>query len=130
MFDNIRDEYSIIRERVLENFANFQRMGSGWRIHSIEGLEIFITKFNPVTGKSYTSFPKSITSKKAVINMENNDNQCFKWSVTRALHPVEGDAGQISKILRGQSENYNWDNIEFPVKIKDIVYSKRVTALT
>ena len=29
MFDNVRDEYSVICERVLENFANFQRMGSG-----------------------------------------------------------------------------------------------------
>ena len=52
--------------------------------------------------------------------MENNDDQCFKWAVTRALHPVDRDAGQISKILRKQSENFNWDNIEFPMKIKDI----------
>ena len=52
--------------------------------------------------------------------MENNDDQCFKWAVTRAFHPVDRDAGQISKILRKQSENFNWDNIEFPVKIKDI----------
>ena len=95
-------------------------MGSGWQLHSIEGLEIFITKFDPVKGKSYTPFPKRIISKKTVINMENNDNQCFKWATVRALHPVDRDAGQISKIFRKQSENYNWDNIEFPVKIKDI----------
>ena len=30
MFDNVRDEYTIICDRVLENFANFQRRGSGW----------------------------------------------------------------------------------------------------
>ena len=52
MFDNIRDEYSVIWERVLENFANFQHMGSGWQLHSIERLEVFITKFDSVTGKS------------------------------------------------------------------------------
>ena len=55
-----------------------------------------------------------------MINMENNDDQCFKWAVTRTLHPVDRNAGQISKILREQSENFNWDNVEFPVKIKDI----------
>ena len=120
MFDNVRDEYSAICECVLENFANFQRMGSGWQLHSIEGLEVFTTKFDPVTGNSCVPFPKTIVKKKAVVNMENNDDQCFKWAVTRALHPGDRDAGQISKILREQSENFNWDNVEFPVKIKDI----------
>ena len=29
-----------------------------------------------------------IKSKKAVINMENEDEECFKWVVTRVLYPV------------------------------------------
>ena len=122
MFDNV------CSEQLLENFSKFQRMGSGWRLHTIERLEIYITKFDPIAGKSYTPFPKKITSKKAAINMENNDDQYFKWAVTRALHPVDHDAGQISKKLRKQSENYNWNNIEFPVKIKILVYLKQITA--
>ena len=52
--------------------------------------------------------------------MENNDDQCFKWAVTRALHSVDRDAERISKILRKQAEDYNWEGLEFPVKIKDI----------
>ena len=103
---------------MLENLAKYQKLGSGWRLHSVEMLEIFITKFKPLGGKSYKPFPKTIVKKKAVINMENNDDQCFKWLVTRALHPVDRDAGQISKILREQSENYIWN--EFPTKVKDI----------
>ena len=120
MFDNVRDEYTTICDRVLENFANFQRRGSGWQLHSIEGLEIFITKFNPIQGRSYAPFQKCVVKKKAVINMENNDDQCFKWAVTRALHSVGRDAERISKILRKQSEDYNWEGLEFPVKVKDI----------
>ena len=89
-------------------------------MHSIEGLEIFITKFDPVQGKSYAPFPECVVKKKAVVNMENNDDQCFKWAVTRALHPVDRDAGQVSRILRKQSEDYNWDGLEFPVKVKGI----------
>ena len=103
---------------MLENLAKYQKLGSGWRLHSIEMLEIFITKFTPLNGKSYAPFPKKIISKKAVINMENNDNECFKWAVTHALHPVDRDAGQISKLLREQSEKYVWG--EFPTKMKDI----------
>ena len=69
VFDNVRDEYTIICDRVLENFANFQRRGSGWQLHSIEGLETFRTKFDLVQGKSYARFPKCAVKKKAVINM-------------------------------------------------------------
>ena len=52
--------------------------------------------------------------------MENNDNQCFKWAVTRALNPVNRDSERVTKILKTQAEKYNWNDIEFPTKLKDI----------
>ena len=93
-----------MKEKMLENLAKYQRLGSGWRLHSIEMLEIFITKFKPLKGKSYKPFPKTIKNKKAVINMENDDDQCFKWAVTRALNPVKRDAERITKILKTQAK--------------------------
>ena len=98
---------------MLESLAKYQNLGSGWRLHSIEMLEIFITKFKPLGGKSYKPFPKAIVKKKAVINMENDDNQCFKWAVTRALNPIKRDSERITIILKIQAEKYNWDGIEF-----------------
>ena len=83
-------------------------------------LKIFITKFKPLGGKSYKPFPGAIVKKKAVINMENDDDQCFKWAVTRALNPVERNRKRITKILKIQAKKYNWDGIEFPTKLKDI----------
>ena len=87
-------------------------------------LEIFITKFKPLNGKSYKPFPKVIVKKKAVINKENDDDQCFKWAVTRALNPVDRDSernpNRITKALKNQSEKYNWNEIESPTKLKDI----------
>ena len=89
VYDNANEDYDDMRERMLENFYKWQRNGGDWRLHSVGRLDIYITKFDPVIGKRYTTFPKCIVNKKAVINMENNDDQCFKWSVTRALHPAE-----------------------------------------
>lgn len=54
----------------------------------MEELEIFITKFKPLNGKNYKPLLKLIMIKKVVINMEKDDNECFKWAVTRALNPV------------------------------------------
>ena len=118
--EDVKNEYPIMKEKMLESLATYQRLGSGWRLQSVEMLEIFITKFKPLNGKSYKPFPKVIVMKKAVINMENDDNQCFKWAVTRALNPVENNPQRIKKILKTQAEKYNWNDIEFPTKLKDI----------
>ena len=118
--EDVKNEYPTMKEKMLESLATYQRLGSGWRLQSVEMLEILITKFKPLNGKSYKPFPKVIVKKKAVINMENKDNQCGKWAVTRALNPVERDAERVTKILIKQSEKYNWDGIEFPMKLKDI----------
>jgi len=59
-------------------------------------------------------------SKKAIINVKNEDNECFKWAVTRAVHPVDHSAELVSKILRKQAETLNWEGINFPMPLKDI----------
>ena len=118
--EDVKNEYPTMKEKMLESLAGYQKLGSGWRLQSVEMLEIFITKFKPLNGKSYKPFPKFIVKKKAVINMENDDDQCFKWAVTRALNPVDRESGRVTKILKTQAEKYNWSVIEFPTKLKDI----------
>ena len=53
--------------------------------------------------------------------MKNDDDQCFKWSVTRALHPVEKNSERITKILKDQSKRLDWSGLKFPVKLDQIV---------
>ena len=118
--EDVKNEYPAMKEKMLESLAKYQKLGSGWRLQSVEMLEIFITKFKPLNGKSYKPFPKVIVKKKAIINMENKDNQCGKWAITRALNPVDRDSERITKILKTQAEKYNWNGIEFPMKLKDI----------
>ena len=63
--------------------------------------------------------PKELAAKKAIINMKNNDDQCFKWAVTRALNPIDDPHGhpeRITKQLKESAEELNWSNIVFPVE--------------
>ena len=53
--------------------------------------------------------------------MKNDDDQCFKWSVVRALHPVEKNSERITKELKDQSERLDWSGLKFPVKLNQIV---------
>ena len=117
---NFADEYVVMKEKMLESLAEFQMRGSGWQLHSVDKLEIFITKYTPLSGRSYKPLPKSIQNKKAVINMNNDDNQCFKWAITRSLNPVDIKPERVTKILKMQAEKLNWTLIKFPTKVKDI----------
>lgn len=111
-------------DKVMENMANFQMRGSNWRFKSVVKLDIITVVYKPLKGKSYIPLPKELANKKAIINMKNDDDQCFKWCVTRALNPVERDSENITKILRKQAETLTWEGIEFPVAVNENVISR------
>jgi hypothetical protein len=105
---------------VLEKLATFQQRGSNWRFKSIIDLQVHTVKYEPLKGSSYIALPKELSAKKAIINPKNEDDECFKWVVTRALNPVKKDQEVITKQLRGQASKINWKDIKFPVSLKDI----------
>ena len=106
--------------RIGEVLANFQRSGSNWVFVSINQLEIHMADWKPISGSSYIPLPPKIKNKRAVINMKNEDNQCFKWCVVRALNPIEKNSERITKELKDQSERLNWSGLRFPVDLKQI----------
>ncbi len=107
--------YDDASEKVLESMAKYQKKGSGWRLKRVLELEIHVVEYNPVGGSSYIPLPEKLRGKKAIINMNNEENECFKWSVTRALNPVEEHQERISKDLRKQSKKLDWSMLTFPV---------------
>ena len=58
--------------------------------------------------------------------MKNDDDLCFKWSVTRALHPVDVHPERITKELKEQSEKFDWSGLKFPVKLGHIAIFEKV----
>ena len=107
-------------ETIEERFQNFNNQGSNWVLERVISLDVQITQFIPLRGRSYISLPKVIANKKAIINMKNDDNQCFKWCITRALFPVDNNAERIDKNLRENSKRINWNGLKFPIDLKQI----------
>ncbi len=77
-------------------------------------------RFDPIEGSGYRELPAFITKKKAIINLKNEDEECFRWAVTRALHRTYSTPERVTKELCEQSKKYNWEGITFPTKVKDI----------
>ena len=57
-----------------------------------------------------------LKNKIAVIDLKNKDNECFKWCIARYFSPKSKNAERIDKNLKIQSEKFNWENVDFPVK--------------
>ena len=81
--------FSKMIETALENIGKFQRQGINWRFHSVLSLDLHTVKYVTLRGSSYIPLPKFVAAKKAISNLKNEDDECFKWAITRALNPVE-----------------------------------------
>ena len=94
---------------------------SGFTLDSITQLDIGFHKLTLTRGSSYIKVPAWIASKKAVINPQNPDEECFKWAVIASLHHKEIDSHpeRITKLQRYEDQ-YNWQCLEFPVAINKI----------
>jgi hypothetical protein len=110
---NVIKLFNELKGVLLEKMYDFTQRGSGWILDSIYNLGIHTIKYVPASGKSYIPLPTKLSNTKAIVNIMNNDNQCFKWAVTRALNPVKDHAYRVSGELRKQSELLNWTDIVF-----------------
>ena len=86
---NSNELFSKMKETFLEFLAKFQRQGCYWRIHSVLSRDLHTVKYEPLGSSSYIPLPASLAAKKAIINLKNKDDKCFKLAITRALNPVE-----------------------------------------
>ena len=90
-------------------------------------MDIHLNKYEPLSGSSYIPLPRVLQSKKDIVNVKNEeDNECFKWSITTAMYPAENHPEKICKQLKENSEKFNWDGINFPASFKDIDKSEKL----
>ena len=64
--------------------------------------------------------PEYLKNKKAIINMKNQDNECFKWCVLRALYPKNNHPERVDKDLINKQDTLNMKGIKYPVSFRDI----------
>lgn len=76
-------------------------------------------RFSPIFGSSYIMTPKHISDTKGVINIKNDDEKCFLWSVLVKIYPVKRNRHELYNYRRHENE-LNTTRFDFPVKVNDI----------
>ena len=84
-------------------------------------LDVNFHPLNLTRGSSYLPLPDYIAKRKAVINPQNGDEECFKWAIITVdkWMDINSHPEQVSN-LREFTDNYDWSGLEFPVSIKGI----------
>ena len=95
-------------------------VGSGWIFVKIIDLTLHTTIWDPLKANSYIDLPKALKNKNAIVNMKNQDDKCFLWSVLRALNPKVDHPERIDKDLRSKEDTLNMEGISYPVDFQGI----------
>ncbi|KAL9970109.1 hypothetical protein ACROYT_G022435 [Oculina patagonica] len=107
------------KQQILNFVAQWISEGSGWTIESVDGHYINLVKYEPMKGESYIQLPPELrNSAKGLINMKNEDNECFRWCHIRYINPQDKYPQRIKKSDKAYVEKLNYDGINFPVNIK------------
>ena len=113
--------YNEMKDEIEEEIQKVQNAeGSGWQFLKVIKLVLHTTKWEPIYGSSYIPLDPYLANKKAIINMQNEDDKCFMWCVLRALYPKDKHAERIDKDLKSKQDNINMDGIRYPVNLKAI----------
>ena len=109
------------QQRIDSQIDKWTKEGSGWVVNRVICLYVNIAKYQPLKGSSYIELPKYLQTKKAIVNVKNQDNECLKWALLSALHPVEHgrNPDRVSKYKPYENE-LNFAGVGFPVTLKDI----------
>ena len=81
-----------------------------------------------IRASSYCKLPKSFCNSKSIVNIQNSDNYCFLWSILAYKYKVDNHRERVSHYTNHFHES-NQGDIQFPMKIKDILTIERLNNL-
>lgn len=85
-----------------------------------------IATYSPLVGSSYVKLPQKLEDKKAILNVQNQDERCFVWSVLASLQPVHcKDQTRRVQHYKKYAQELNLSGIEFPMKVHQIPQFER-----
>ena len=127
IINHIHEALKMSKQNILNKITQWISEGSGWTIQSVDNHYLNIAKYKPMNGSSYTQLPSELRRRNALINIKNEDNECFRWCHIRHLNPQEKNPQRIKKSDKEYVEKLDYSEIEFPVTIKQFNKNEKRT---
>ena len=108
---------------IIYRLENCISHGSGWLVEEIISQFLNVSSYLPLSGSTYIKLTVELQHPmKGLINIKNNDSNCFMWCRVRHLNLNGAKLCRITKKGREISKGLNYSSVDFPVSRKD--YSK------
>ena len=118
--DNISSQLDSGFVKIIKSFEKFLSRGSGWTLREINELQLKTAKYAPLAGSSYIPLPADLVKKKALLNIENfEDNKCLVWCLLAHKLKLEDHANRVSCYV-DYEQDIIMRNIPFPVPYQKI----------
>ena len=117
---NITDkEIDAIKQDFVKASDEAQLRGSGWSLGDVHKIELKLSKYHPILGKSYIPLDPQLMHKRGILNIKNKDERCFMWCVLAKLFPSKANP-ELTSSYKKHIGKLDFDDIEFPMKVDDI----------
>lgn len=123
----LNDLYFKLISTFERKLSEFQHSESGWSLFSISHLEVNINKYSPLKGGSYIDLPYNIKKTRSCLNIQNNDNYCFLWSITAALYPAKCNVCRTDSYPHFETV-FKLDGLSFPPSFNDIKLFEKINS--
>jgi hypothetical protein len=116
---NYKSVLDMMIENINEKIQKHQDKSSDHVLECITKIIINGTRYQAFAGSSYIELPEFIKNKKCCINIKNQDDKCFLYSVLAALYPAKSHSDRVSNYTP-YIDKLKVDGIEFPVSVDDV----------
>ena len=118
--DQIKEKFDQFIEIIKGEILNWSEMGTGWEVKRINIAYMNVARYQPLWGGTYLPLPANLAKKKAIINVQNKDNECLKWALRAALFPPKDGKNLQRPSKYPVNDGINYGGIDFPTPVGQI----------
>ena len=109
-------------KQILLGIENIELRASNFQFLKITTITFHYDRYDPTRAGSYILLPEPIKNKKACINIQNEDNKCFKYCVQCHAFKIyeKKNSDRMSQYKDLQDDIFDWSDVKFPVGNNEI----------
>ena len=116
--DDFDDIYKYFLDEFIADISEENLGISSLTLISINKVNLKMVKINTLRGSSYIELPHKSP---CILNIQNNDNKCFLYSILAHLHKLEkNDHPQRPQKYKYYEDEINMEGIKYPVSLHDL----------
>lgn len=107
------------QQQTMAKIGTWINQGSGYIVESVNEHYINVVRYDSLRGNSYITLPPELQHpRKGLINIQNEDNECFRWCHAPYINPKTENPQWIRNSDREMAEMLNCQGVELPVSVK------------